>query len=197
MRGPSIAIEPCTVAVPESLPGRPYPVVTQPSVSDAIIPPFSALETYVQDQAVTYEGAIYIADGPIAPGPFDPDLWTKYTTAPLPTQVTVAYTAQWTGGIVSGEYIFALAVPREISFPANFTGFVYGIQAAAPVNATFDVYKGSILIGSAEIVASVLQFTSPGTSFSSGDVLVFRCTTGTTFDYLTISLVGVQQIVYS
>lgn len=162
--------------------------------SDGLIRPFDAARAYVAFQPVTYDGALYIANGDIAPGPFDPADWTKYSTEPAPVSQPVAYIPQWSVGWSPDEAIFAVAMPKAIDFPANFAGSQYVLLNDTPFDAEIKVFKNSTQIGTIEFTASVPTFTVPGTTFAVGDVLLMRGVDTAAFEYLSISLVGEQAV---
>jgi hypothetical protein len=66
----------CDDIEPVALPGNNMPPPPTPVGGDGGIPDFDAGQSYDYPQVVYYNGIIYRANGPVAPGPFDPADWT-------------------------------------------------------------------------------------------------------------------------
>lgn len=197
----NVTVAPCAPNLAEPIPGVDTPCGFDSGctggggsgTSDGLIRPFDPAKTYVAFQPVTYDGALYIANDTVPAGPFDPAYWTKYSTEPPPVSQPVAYIPQWSVGWAPNEAIFAVAMPKEIAFPANFADSQY-VVLGDPLDAEIQVFKNSTQIGTIEFAASVPTFTVPGTTFAVGDVLLMRGVDTATFEYLSISLVGEQVV---
>jgi len=96
-----------------------------------------------------------------------------------------------TGGANTGEVLWVFNVTRPFSLPATLAGSHGTVFPLVPLDMVIRIEKGATLLGTINIVSSVLTFDFPDEqSFVEGETIVLTSNDATTFRSVSVTLLA-------